>query len=278
MKNVMLILIASFMVSCTHLATHQSVPDQKEKNLIPSMESVMKKRTDLNHLLELFDSRPDNEFAAPYLWGDYITSLYKHQNSELIQTIKKLCDDYIHAEKRTNTLRFLKDRENKVSNKWCSDLSKKFGKEYITNHLDEIKNTVFAIYLEKDGKRKREAIKETLYKEIKYKNAVEEYLNSFITFYQTLNENNKKAYSRQFKAANQFFNDYSQSALMSSALIGNLDFETTIHTAKANNQNLYDFLYHHPSLKDEINMIVMNEALEEVAESYKKSLNEAKSR
>jgi hypothetical protein len=116
-----------------------------------------------------------------------------------------ICDLYIKYRESLSKLNACSDKFNSLkksyTNSWTKELIATFGTEYVSQHIEDIKNLIinisvinrsnFCIDNEKDG----------LYVETQYIITVREYFKYYLSYYETLNPKKKQEFIQQKKIA-----------------------------------------------------------------------------
>ncbi len=138
---------------------------------------------DLQNILDSFNDKNFNAYLKDVT--RYDSTAYRIAICKLFKKYKESLSKLNECSHRYNIL------EKTYSKGWAKELIDKFGIQYISGHMDAIKNlilnmniknrSVYCVDVEKDG----------LYDEVQYIITVREYFNHFLNYYEALDKKQK---------------------------------------------------------------------------------------
>jgi len=191
-------------VLCICLVVLISICTAKKAN---SSESFNQQKM-TTHVLKLlsFDNKKTEYFKK---WDEYLYKRNKFYNNEYQMAIKQLKDRFDITYAGLNSCISNVDQQCKNDSlSWIADLKVKFGSEYVAKNIDSMRFIILALVISDNLGPCKSQIKDTLYEEYRYFDAVNNYVKEFIEFSRTLSADDKKLLFEKVSAAEKYIKEF----------------------------------------------------------------------
>lgn len=147
------------------------------------------------------------------------------------------------------------NEEKKYSDKWAKELVQSHGVDYISHHMESIKNLILNINYKNWSSFCMEQEKEGLYSEIQYIITVREFFHHYLQFYNSLGKKEKKTYASKKATAEDIIKSLSVYPLQNILYGGRLGTYLSLNNKVELKPDIYEFIINHPSLTKPFNPI-----------------------
>lgn len=148
----------------------------------------------LQSFSNLFESAAKKNKHLLNGWNDYLVKVLRHSNAEHLEVIGELTMDYANAFKSFNE-KLRKERKKEkmqYTSNWLDRLVEHFGQDFVCKNKIAILLNLMMAFERNDEKKYAQDAKDILSKEMILYLAYEEYFDTFVDYYNNLNENDQK--------------------------------------------------------------------------------------
>jgi hypothetical protein len=148
----------------------------------------------LQSFSNLFESADKENKHLLNGWNDYLVKVLRHSNAEHIEVIGELTMDYANAFKSFNEKLGKERKKEKMqyTSNWLDRLVEHFGQDFVCKNKIAILLNLMMAFDRNDEKKYAQDAKDILSKEMILYLAYEEYFDTFVDYYNNLNENDQK--------------------------------------------------------------------------------------
>lgn len=148
----------------------------------------------LQSFSNLFESAAKENKHLLNGWNDYLVKVLRHSNAEHLEVIGELTIDYAHAFKSFNEKLGNERKKEKMqyTSNWLDRLVEHFGQDFVCKNKIAILLNLMMAFERNDEKKYAQDAKDILSKEMILYLAYEEYFDTFLEYYNNLNENDQK--------------------------------------------------------------------------------------
>jgi hypothetical protein len=204
-------------------------------------------------------SMDDEEVKLARLWDEYLKNVTGFDNSEYQTACRQLAVEYYNGLIDLGKCNHaLSEKEKSYSSRWVDDLTKRFGKTYISNHMDLIKLQLSRLYAANTANSCMELEKETVYREHSYHAAFNTYFRLYQGFIDSLDEDQKRRLSKRKAAVEELmelFNKASVQDIIGDSVLRATLLDTAVKDRSNSDAALTDFFSHHPFFLKPFNLI-----------------------
>ena len=205
---------------------------------------------DINSLQIVFQEFADEEFNK-YLQEVKGIDLSEHQT--VIQTL------LIEYQKAFSTIDACfseySNLEKKYSNTWIKDIEKKFGKKYLKENSESIKNLIMNINLKHYSTYCIDNEKDGLYSEVQYILEAKDFFQSYIRFFDSQTQKGKKLKPEKRMRAEKIINDLSDFPIQRMLCGGRTRISLGLKYKVKLKKEVFEFMVNHPEFKKPFKLI-----------------------
>jgi hypothetical protein len=201
----------------------------------------------------------DEEAKLAHQWDQYLIKVTGFDNRQYQTACRQLAVEYYKALIALGKCnRASSEKEKSYSSRWVDDLIKRFGKTYVTQHMDLIKLQLSRLYTDNMVTSCKELEKEAIYREHSCKAAFNTYLSIYIGFIDSLDEEQKHRLSKRKAAVEELMEIFSKGSIQD--IIGDSELrasllEIAVKSHANSDTALTDFFLHHPFFSKPFNLM-----------------------
>lgn len=204
----------------------------------------------VNDIQKQLDTYSEKKFDV------YLNQTTHYGVKEYHTAVRNLFSQYQKSFSELNTCsKNYSDEEKKYSDKWAKELVQIHGADYVSHHIESIKNLILNINYKNWSIFCKEPEKEGLYSEIQYIITVREFFHHYIQFYNSLGKKEKKARTIQKKTAEAIIKSLSIYPLHDILYGGRLSTYLNLDNKVELKPDVFKFIINHPSLTKPFNPI-----------------------
>lgn len=201
----------------------------------------------------------DEDEKIDRLWDEFLKETTNFYSSEYEKVCKQFERQYLQSlidlnacsEKTTEI-------ERSYSSQWVDDLIKQFGKAYVLKNMELIRLHLGYFYISNNTKFCKELKKDVIYQEFQYKTAFNKYLNLYIEFIESLDEEQKIKLSKRKTAVEELiemFNKVSIKDIFSGSALRASLFSVAIKDRPNSDAALTEFFLQQPVFSKPFNVM-----------------------
>ncbi|GAB6094702.1 hypothetical protein JCM14469_09540 [Desulfatiferula olefinivorans] len=234
------LLISMFLIS-VHLITGGNVI--ADANHILSVD----KADELNLVLNDFS---DEQFSQ-YLKNFYNYNLEEHKIAirNLFTLYRK---DYAALEACSSNESGLR---KEYSSDWLKDLKTKFGEDYVEKNSESIKTLLLNLFLINSSAYCIDAEKDLLYSEIQYIRTLKDFYQSYIDFYMSLSDNERKGLTAKKNKADELLKALSTYPMQDMLYGGRVGHYVGLENKVTLKKEVINLIINHPQFSKPFNVI-----------------------
>ncbi len=141
------------------------------------------------------------------------------------------------------------------SNKWLKELKKKFGEKYVSKNFESILTLLGNINIKHNTTFCIESERKILYSEIQYLKTVGDFCESYINFYNSLNESDKQLYNDRKKYAEEILKAASKNPMQITLYGGRVGHYLSLQNRVELSKESFDFITNHSQFSKPFNIM-----------------------
>jgi hypothetical protein len=202
-------------------------------------------------LQKAIDSFNENNFNI------YLTDVSGYNSTTYRKVICNLFEIYKNNLKKINECSNTFVRlEKSYTNEWTKELRVSFGMEYISDHIDEIKNLLMNINIKKRAAFCIDIEKDALYSEIQYIITLREFLQHFLNYYESLGQKKKNEFNKRKIFADEVLKTISVYPIQIMLYGGHINSYLDVDYHIALNPDVIKFIVNHKDLSHPFDPVV----------------------